>query len=345
MIKVMEFRPQLQRLIDGDDLDAASVAQTIGSMMDGDLSLERAAAWLVALAAKGENVDEVVGAAEAMRHRALRVEHRERRILDVCGTGGDGHNTINISTAVAFIVSSFGVAVAKHGNRSASSLCGSADVLEALGVQIDRSPDEAREALERGEVAFLFAQRFHPAMRAVAGLRRELGVRTVFNLLGPLTNPAIATHQLIGVAAPRSLEIVAEAAQRLGVRSGAVIHAANGLDEIAGDAITTMVQFDKHGTRMLHIDPRLYGIACPLSELRGGDARENAAALLAILEGERSPRADVVALNAAVALVIAEVAESIEEGLELAQRSLRDQSARHALSRVQTNPKAEAVPA
>lgn len=327
---------QLKSLIAGDDLHAHEVAVTVGDMMDGEISLERAAAWLSAMAAKGEVADELVGAAEAMRHRALRVEHRERRILDVCGTGGDGHHTINISTAVAFVVSACGVAVAKHGNRSASSKCGSADVLEALGVEIDRSPDEAREAIERGEVAFLFAQRFHPAMRAIAPLRRELGVRTIFNLLGPLTNPAYATHQLIGVADRASLEIVAEAAQRLHVRSGAVIHAGNGLDEVAGDAITTMVQFDRHGTRMLHIDPELYGVFAPLGTLRGGDAQENATALLAILSGERSPRADVVTLNAAVALVVAEVADSIEEGFALARRALTDGSAREALARVQT---------
>ncbi|MEA2664330.1 MAG: anthranilate phosphoribosyltransferase, partial [Candidatus Eremiobacteraeota bacterium] len=189
----------LRRVIAGDALEAAEMAATIGAIMDETLSPVRAAALLAALAAKGETVDEVVGAATAMRERSIRVEHGLPLVLDIVGTGGDGAHTINISTAAAFIVAGCGVPVAKHGNRAASSLCGSADVLEALGVALDRGPDFAARALRTHGIAFLFAQRYHPAMRAVGPIRRELGVRTVFNVLGPLTNPAGANRQLIGV--------------------------------------------------------------------------------------------------------------------------------------------------
>lgn len=326
---------QLARLIARASLRSDETAQTIGAMMDGTLSAEYTGAWLAALAAKGEDVAEIIGAAQAMRERSLHVRHECKTLLDVCGTGGDGLHTINISTAVAFVVAACGVPVAKHGNRSSSSRCGSADVLEALGVSLDHSPDEARRQLEGGGVAFLFAQQYHPAMRVVAPLRKSLGVRTIFNLLGPLTNPARATHQLIGVAHSRSLEVVASAAAQLGVTAGAVVHSANGLDEIAGDALTIVVRF--RGTALQHctIDPAHYGIHAPLDALRGGDAAENAAALLAILEGERSPRADVVALNAAVALLIVDRVPSIEAGLFQVREVLTNGAARAQLARLQ----------
>ena len=327
---------QLARLIARETLTIDETATTIGAIMDGDVRPEYAAAWLAALAAKGEEVSEIIGAANAMRARSLRVRHDCVVVLDVCGTGGDGLHTINISTAVAFVVAACGVPVAKHGNRAASSRCGSADVLEELGVRLDHSPEEAREQLQSGGVAFLFAQQYHPAMRAVAALRKTLGVRTIFNLLGPLTNPAKATHQLIGVAHSRSLEIVALAAAQLGVVAGGVVHAANGLDEIAGDALTTMVKF--RGTELQHctIDPGQYGINTSLEALRGGDAIDNAQALLDILDGEISPRADVVALNAAVALLIADRVPSIDAGLLQAREVLADGSARAQLARLQS---------
>ncbi len=333
----------LRRVLAGNALEAAEMAATIGAIMDETLSPVRAAALLAALAAKGETVDEVVGAATAMRERSIRVEHGLPLVLDIVGTGGDGAHTINISTAAAFIVAGCGVPVAKHGNRAASSLCGSADVLEALGVALDRGPDFAARALRTHGIAFLFAQRYHPAMRAVGPIRRELGVRTVFNVLGPLTNPAGANRQLIGVARAEHVELVAEALRTLGAQAGAVIHGDDGLDEISGEGPTRVVQFDAAGVRRWTLDPARYGVHAPLAAIRGGDAATNAAALLAILDGERSPRADLVLLNAALALVVAGEAVDIDDGMARARTSVETGRARAALDALRTERETELV--
>jgi anthranilate phosphoribosyltransferase len=266
-----------------------------------------------------------------MRERCVRVEHGLPLVLDVVGTGGDGAHTINISTAAALVVAGAGVPVAKHGNRAASSKCGSADVLEALGVQLDRDPDSSAELLRTARITFLFAQRHHPAMRAVGPIRSQLGVRTIFNVLGPLSNPAGAQRQVVGVFAERYLETLAEALLELGGEAGAVIHAQSGLDEIAGDAPTDIVQFDRGGLRRWTLDPARHGVHAPLESIRGGDAAFNAGALTAIVEGERSPRADLVALNAALALVVAGSAEDIDEGLQAARTAIAGGAAREAL--------------
>jgi anthranilate phosphoribosyltransferase len=333
---------QLATLVAGRSLTAEDTAKMVGLIMDGDVQMEYAAAWLTALASKGEEVDEVVGAAGAMRARSLRVLHDCRIVLDVCGTGGDGLHTINISTAVAFVVAACDLPVAKHGNRASSSKCGSADVLEALGVRIDRSPEEARRQLEERGVAFLFAQAYHPAMREVAALRKRLGIRTIFNMLGPLTNPARATHQLIGVSRPGTLEMMALAAVKLGVKAGAVVHASNGLDEVAGDVPTTVVRFKGNSLEHFTIDPTQYGVHATLDDIRGGDAEYNARALRAILEGEDSPRADVVALNAAVALYITDLAPDLHAALHRTHEVLRNGQALAQLVRLQ-EPERERV--
>jgi anthranilate phosphoribosyltransferase len=299
--------------------------------MDGTLGSVRAAALLTALAAKGESADEVIGAATAMRERCVRVEHGLPLVMDVCGTGGDGANTINISTAVAFIVAGCGVPVAKHGNRGATSASGAADVLEALGVKLDRSPEASAYLLREHNIAFLFAQRHHPAMRAVGPIRRELGVRTIFNMLGPLTNPAGANRQLVGVASDRQFESIAHALRGLGAKAGAIVHGTNGLDEIAGDVPTYVVQFDEEGLRRWTLDPADYGVNAPLASIRGGDAAANAQSLLAILDGERSPRADVICLNAALALVVAGRAIDMEDGMVRARESIARGAAQGAL--------------
>ncbi|MBC5809996.1 MAG: anthranilate phosphoribosyltransferase [Candidatus Eremiobacteraeota bacterium] len=303
------------------------MAFAIGAIMDAEWTRAQAGAFLAALAVKGETVPEIVGAAEAMRERSLHVEHALPLVVDTCGTGGDGAHTINISTAVGFVVAGAGVPVAKHGNRAASSRCGSADVLEASGVPIGGSPDDARLRLERDGFAFLFAQAYHPAMKEVAPVRRELGVRTVFNLLGPLSNPARATHQVVGVADDRYVAMLGEALALLGGRAGAVVHAASGIDEISGDAPAHVYRFSPSGVVRFDIDPAAFGIAASADAIRGGEPQQNAAALLAILEGERSPRTDVVALNAALALLVADRAESLGEGLALARASLQSGAA------------------
>ncbi len=338
-----EYPALLRGVLGGRDLSAEQMAATIGAIMDETLSPVRAAALLAALAAKGETVDEVVGAARAMRERSVRVEHRLPMVLDIVGTGGDGLHTINISTAAAFVVAGCGVPVAKHGNRAASSACGSADVLEALGVPIDRAPEASARALTAHGIAFLFAQRHHPAMRAVAPIRRELGVRTVFNVLGPLTNPAGATRQLVGVARPEHVELVAHALRALGGEAAAVIHGEDGLDEISGAAPTQVVQFDRQGVRRWTLDPARYGVHAPLEAIRGGDARTNAAILLEILGGERAPRADLVVLNAALALVVAGEALDLDDGMVRARTSIETGRARAALDALRGERETELV--
>ncbi len=329
-----DYRALLRALIAGRDLDAEAMAYAIGAMMDAEWSPVQSGAFLAALCVKGETAAEVVGAAEAMRARSLHVEHDLPAVVDTCGTGGDGAHTINISTAAGFALAGCGLPVAKHGNRAASSRCGSADVLEACGIEISVSPETARTQLERDRFTFLFAPSYHPAAKEVAPVRRELGVRTIFNILGPLANPARATEQVVGVASRAHLDLVGEALERLGSRAGAVVHAHNGIDEVAGDGPTHVYQFGPRGTRRWTLDPAAVGVRAPAGALLGGDPAENAAALRAILEGEASPRADVVALNAALVLVVAERAGDLAEGLELARQSLRGGAALEVFDRL-----------
>ncbi|MGH7608394.1 MAG: anthranilate phosphoribosyltransferase [Candidatus Dormibacteria bacterium] len=336
----------LRRSLAGESLGEAEVHGAIAAIVDGRLSRAQAAGLLVALAARGETVAEVVGAARAMRERARVVEHDLPLVVDIVGTGGDGAGTINLSTAAALVVAGTGVVVAKHGNRGASSPCGSADVLEALGVALECEPAQASQLLRVRGIAFLFAPVYHPAMRVVAPIRRELGVRTIFNLLGPLSNPARAHRQLVGVFARSRIDLVADALSALGVEAGAVVHSASGLDEVAGEGPTYVTQFDRSGRRSWVLDPADHGVHVPLAQLRGGAPVANAAALSAVLEGSGGPAAEVVALNAALALVVAERAGSMAEGMVLAQQSLASGAARSALEALRQGaapPPAQAV--
>lgn len=290
--------------------------------MDGELSPSQSAGLLVALAARGETIDEIVGAARAMRERSLHVEHDLPDVVDVVGTGGDGANTINISTMAALVTASAGIPVAKHGNRAASSACGSADVLEAAGFAIDMSPERAARVLRGAHFTFMFSPRYHPAMRNVAPVRRELGVKTIFNILGPLTNPARASVQIVGVANGLLLEPVADVLRGLGVRKGAVVHGENGIDEVAGDVPTEVYSFDEREARRWRLDPAEYGIATPLEAIAGDSVAQARDAFLSILGGERSPRADVVALNAALVLHVAGAEPTMSAALERARSIL-----------------------
>jgi anthranilate phosphoribosyltransferase len=329
-----DFRSFLREILAGHDLDAEQMAFAVGAMMDASWSPVQAGAFLAALATKGETAAEVFGAAEAMRARSLHVEHDLPLVVDTCGTGGDGSHTINVSTAAGFVLAGCGLHVAKHGNRAASSLCGSADVLEACGIAIDSPPEAARAQLEADRFAFLFAPLYHPATKEVGPIRRELGVRTIFNILGPLANPARATHQVIGVASEAHLELVGRALESLGSRAGAVVHAQNGIDEIAGDGLTHVYQFANGVARRYTLDPSSVGVSAPAGALSGGSPAYNASALRSILEGEQTPRADVVALNAALVLVVAERAADLREGLELARSSLRTGAALDVFDRL-----------
>ncbi|MDQ2663897.1 MAG: anthranilate phosphoribosyltransferase [Candidatus Eremiobacteraeota bacterium] len=334
----MDFPPLLRRILGGASLSEREAYALVGDIMDGALSPVQSAGLLAGLAAKGEVMEEVAGAARAMRERSLHVEHGLPMVMDVVGTGGDGADTINISTIAAFVVAAAGVPVAKHGNRAASSACGSADVLEAVGLRIDAKPTDAARLLTEYGFAFLFAPHYHPAMKNVAPVRRELGVRTVFNVLGPLTNPARATHQVVGVARESQVDLVADVLQRLGVAAGAVVHGGSGIDEIAGEGPTLVRSFRDDTTHRWTLDPSDFNIHAPTGAIRGGSVDRCAEAFRRILEGERSPRADVVALNAGLALLVAGVVENMAEGLDFARVLLHGGQARDVFERVKSHP-------
>jgi anthranilate phosphoribosyltransferase len=321
MVRSTTYSSLLRRLIAGEDLSQEDAAVFVGEVMDGVYTPVQAAGLLVALAVKGESAEEIAGAARAMRERSVHVDHALPMVVDVVGTGGDGANTINISTMAALVVAAAGVPVAKHGNRAASSVCGSADVLEAAGLPIEIVPDVAGRMLRDVGFTFMFAPRYHPAMRNVGPIRRELGVRTIFNVLGPLTNPARATHQVVGVSRQSLLEPIGKVLRTLGVRSGAVVHASNGIDEVAGDAPTRIFSFDEEGERSWLLDPAAYGVDVPLGAVVGGSVEACRDAFFSILGGEERPAAKVVALNAAVVLHAVGEERSIE-GLERAESIL-----------------------
>jgi len=301
---VSDYPTLLRRLLAGEDLSQDEAASLIGEIMDGNYTPAQAAGLLVALASKGESVDEIVGAARAMRERSLKVEHDLPMVVDVVGTGGDHANTINISTLAALVVAAAGIPVAKHGNRAASSACGSADVLEAAGLSLEIPPERAAAMLRECGFTFMFAPRYHPAMRNAAPVRRELGVRTIFNLLGPLTNPASATYLLVGVAREALVEPIGDALRALGARRGAVVHGASGVDEVTADAPTLVYSFVEGEARLGRLEPAEVGINEPLPMPVGGSVDASRDAFLEILAGARAPAADVVALNAAVVLCV-----------------------------------------
>jgi anthranilate phosphoribosyltransferase len=322
----------IRRVVAGEHLVLDDMRDAVGSIMDGRATPAQVAALLVALHLKGETADEIAGAAAAMRAHAIAVPVTRRPIVDVCGTGGDASGTFNISTAVAFVVAGAGVTVAKHGNRAMSSKCGSADVLEALGVRIDASPEVAAAALDAHGIAFLFAQAYHPAMRYVAPVRREIGVRTLFNIIGPLSNPAGAQRQVVGVPRLELLGLVAVALSRLGCERAAVVHGHGGLDELSLAGPNRVAEWTGDDVIEYAIDPMALGIERrPNEELAGGDAARNAELVRRVLAAERGPHRDVVVLNAALALVIAGVADDLTAGLRLALEAIDDGRAREKL--------------
>lgn len=323
----MEYAPLLRRLIAGEHLTRDESAELFGLIMDGALTPIQASGLLVAFASKGEAIDEIVGAARAMRERSVHVDHGLTTVVDVVGTGGDGANTINLSTMAALVVAAAGVPVAKHGNRAASSACGSADVLEATGLPLDLSPEVATKMLRGSNFTFMFAPRYHPAMKNVAPVRRELGVRTIFNVLGPLTNPARASVQIVGVARRELLHTMGDVLRGLGVARGAIVHGAHGIDEIAGDGPTLVYSFDEHGSHEWSIDPREFGIDVPLDAIVGGSVETCREAFLAILGGRRHPGTEVVALNAGLVLHVVGTEPTLRGGIERARAVLKSGAA------------------
>lgn len=304
-------------LTQGHDLSFDTASTIMHEMMEGDASPVEMAAYLVALSMKGETVEEIAGSAQAMREHAVKLPPQPHS-LEIVGTGGDKSNSFNISTTSALVLAAAGVPVAKHGNRAASSQCGSADVLEALGINIEIAPEKSLELLEQNNICFLFAQRFHSAMKHVAPIRKEMGIRTIFNLLGPLTNPLGASKQLLGVYSPDLLRPMAEALHHLGVTSAMVVHGTDGLDEISLSAATKVCELRQGVYTEYEITPEQFGLTrCNKADLVGGTPEVNADITRRIFQGEQSPRRHAVVLNAAAALYVAKDNLTLEQAISM----------------------------
>ena len=324
----MDIRAAIDHLVGNRDLSEADMESVILEVMGGSATPAQLGAFLVALRMKGECVEEISGAARAMRRYATRVPTC-RDVVDTCGTGGDMRGTFNISTAAGLIAAGAGIVIAKHGNRAMSGSVGGADVLEALGVRIDLPAEQVAACLEEVGVGFLFAPVFHPAMRHVAAPRRELGLRTIFNLLGPLSNPAGAKAQLLGVFSPEWVEPLANALGRLGSHRVLVVHGEDGLDEISTTAPTLVAELKEGVVHTFRLVPEAFGLPrCNAAELRGGDVAQNAEVIRQVLAGTGTPaQMNIALLNAAAAVYVGGAADSIEAGLEQARQAVQSGAA------------------
>jgi len=342
------IKEAIAKVVERVDLTEAEMIEVMGEIMGGETTPAQVAAFITALRMKGETVDEIIGSAKVMRDRATPIRvggvldldrddinlDRET-ILDTCGTGGSGTKSFNISTTVAFVVAACGVKVAKHGNRSVSSTCGSADVLEALGVNLAVTPAKVEECIREAGIGFLFAPALHGAMKHAIGPRREIGIRTIFNILGPLTNPARADRQVLGVYRADLVETLARVLARLGCRRGFVVHGDDGMDELTLTAPTRVAEIRDGMVTLATVTPEQFGFRrCALSSLQGGDAARNAAIVRAVLAGEPGPQRDVVLLNAAFALMAAGVAGDVVDGLARAAAAIDSGAARGKLEQL-----------
>ncbi|MGQ9859769.1 MAG: anthranilate phosphoribosyltransferase [Thermodesulfobacteriota bacterium] len=322
------IRQAIAKVVEGKDLTQEEMMAAVEDIMDGRATAAQIASLATALRMKGETVVELCAAARAIRRRAVKVEARSRVVLDTCGTGGDRANTFNISTATAFVVAGAGVTVAKHGNRAVSSGCGSADVLMALGVKVDVGLEVVEECLQELGIGFLFAPNMHPAMRHAAGPRSEMGIRTIFNMLGPLTNPAGATCQLLGVYDPKLTEPFAAVLRELGTKRAFVVHGMDGLDEASVSSETRVSELRDGRISTYNLDPRPFvGGFYPLEELKGGAPELNARILRGILEGQDGAPRKAVELNSGLSLLAAGEAGDMAQALELAAHSIRSGAA------------------
>jgi len=313
----------IRTLVERKDLTAAEAHASMTEIMEGAASPAQIAAFLVALRMKGETITEVTEFARVMREHVVPVRPTRRPLVDTCGTGGDGLNTFNISTTAAFVAAGAGAAVAKHGNRSVSSKCGSADVLEALGIKVQQSPEEVARYVDEVGIGFMFAPAYHPAMKHAGPVRRELALRTVFNALGPLTNPAGADAQVIGVYTPSLTDMHINVLANLGSRRAFVVHGLDGLDEISTLGLTRVAELRDGDTHTYDLTPEELGLrrARP-EEIAGGTPQENAELLVAILEGKEGAPRDIVLLNAAAAITAAGLADTLSEGIVRARESV-----------------------
>ena len=325
----------IQKLVSGQDIGGEGAREVMELIMSGQATDAQIGAFLIALRLKGETVDEIAGCARVMREKATPIKTKRTDLVDTCGTGGDGSGTFNISTAVAFVAAGAGLGVAKHGNRAMSSQCGSADVLAELGVNIEISPEKVGRCIDEAGIGFLFAPALHGAMKHAIGPRREIGTRTVFNVLGPLTNPAGAKCQLIGVYAPELTDKIAGVLGELGSQRAFVVHGSDGLDEITLTGSTRVSELRDGKVQTRDINPADFGLAVvDAAALKGGDAATNAQIMRAVLDGKEGPALDIVLINAAAAIVAGGMAETLEEGLEKARTTVVDGAARAALEKL-----------
>ncbi|MFC1846606.1 anthranilate phosphoribosyltransferase [Chloroflexota bacterium] len=328
------IKEAIKTLVEGNSLTTAQAQEVMQEIMDGEATPAQFGAFVTALRLKGETVDEIIGLAKTMRAKAVPVDIDEP-LVDTCGTGGDAAGTFNISTAAAFVAAAAGLKVAKHGNRAMSSNCGSADVLEALGVKIDHGAEGVKRCIEEVGIGFMFAVVFHPAMKYAAPPRCEIGIRTVFNILGPLTNPAGARAQVIGVADETMAARIAQALQGLGCCHGLVVHGESGIDEIAISGRSLIYEVKDGKIKNYYISPADFGLSeHNIESIKGSTAEENAEILRKILGGEKGPRRDIVLMNAAAALLAGDKAENLREGFKMAEETIDSGKAKAKLEQL-----------
>jgi anthranilate phosphoribosyltransferase len=318
------FNPYLHKVLSGASLSLEEMAAAMGLVMEGEVAPTQIAAFMIALRMKGESPAEIAGAATAMRRKGVRIATPEGVVVDTCGTGGDHSGSFNISTTTAFVVAGAGAVVAKHGNHSFTSASGSADLLAALGVRIDAVQSTVEKSLAESGIGFLYAPQLHQAMRHAAGVRKELEIRSIFNLLGPLSNPAGAQHQVVGVYDKALIPSLLPALELLGAKAAMVVHGADGLDELTTTDVTHIGELTREGELLFYtLDPTEFGLARARKEdLRGGSPEENAAITMDILNGVKGPKRDIVVLNAAAALIVAGMAADWREGIAIAREAI-----------------------
>ena len=331
----MNIREAIEKLVNRIDLSEAETIEVMNQIMTGEATPLQVASFLTALRMKGETVEEITGAARVMREKAHRVKVGAKTVLDTCGTGGDQKGTFNISTTSAFVVAGAGINVAKHGNRSVSSQSGSADVLGALGVKVDAPKERVEACIERIGIGFLFAPLLHEAMKYAVQPRRDIGIRTIFNLLGPLTNPAMARYQLIGLYSGDLVPMIAHVLKNLGSARAMVVHGVEGLDEISLCGPTKVAELRDGQVKEYTLEPEQLGLGkCRLEDLHGGSAEQSAAIVRGVLEGNKGPARDVVLLNSGAALFVGGAAASIQESMGIAAESIDSGKARQKLEQL-----------
>jgi anthranilate phosphoribosyltransferase len=318
--RINMVRGAIQKLVEGKNLSEDEVIGALNCIMDGEATQAQIGSFITALRIKGETIEEITGCAKVMREKAERIVIDKDYFIDIVGTGGDCSYTFNISTASAFVAAAGGVTVAKHGNRSVSSKSGSADVLESLGVNISLEPDKVKECIEKLDIGFMFAQTFHKSMKHAAGPRKELGIRTIFNILGPLTNPAKAKGQVLGVFNEKLTEPLAHVLLNLGVENAMVVYGMDGMDEISLSALTRVSELKNGNVTTYDLNPEDYGMKMVnKSDIIGGDSKDNAKIIMDIFNGVKGPKRDIVVLNAAAALYVGKAAQSIKDGIKMAE--------------------------